>query len=922
MVTEVRQEPVTAIGANSQGGRSRIWIARLLWWLAPLLGLALVLVSAQSAITERRYSSLNGVSGELLARRSVGQTFVARYPGLSGVGVVVGTYGRGNGPSAASLVLHLRAGQAPGSGPDLATAALPAGAVLGENQWYFFSFAPIADSQNRPFYVEVESPDGAAGKALTLFWWQQPDGAGGDPYPYGTAYLNRKPTRGDLAFGLRYSAGPLQAWAQVMRAASGTFSPVGLLILALAALAGGVWALLRLPVILGDPVRRNRWLARTTLPVALAIALLNGWVYLLVTPPWQGPDEDAHFAYAALLDKYDFDVARVQSLDTGSASGEAELMKAVNASLDRSDFTRRVSWTSFPGAPANAGASLFAEVHQPPAYYLLCAVALRAARMLGLSADPYTNPEAALAVMRWVSLLISLGVVVLAWLAGGGFTRTGKDPWLKLLLPLTVALLPMHAFVASVANNDTLGELAVSALFVTLLALFRWPYGLRGVGLALTAVTLTGLGALTKPSAPAAALPLLGLGLVVWLGMLLTRFLRVRASRIGSRRYNPFLVPVLAFALTLLLLVGGVFLAFEPSDLAAGWHTQYWPVTRAPRTASAAARAGSYVLDVGGPASLEVSQYLVPRVDHPALSVVFSGWARLQGGAGDSKAQVIIAEGDRVAGKSLVALPASGEWTQFTVKGAITEGSDPVAIRLSSVTNGRSLQFDDFSLDVQGPSGPWQDPVFTHQLINPSAETGSVALRPLARFLPTEARQIADALANPQPFSKSELWRSYAAAQYRSFLGNFGWVSLPLPDPASLVASLVGLLSAIGLLWLGISRMGRWTELQWLGFISIVALAVAIIVGFAKQMMLAGVGDNPAYPQGRYLFVLSIPIAWLLITGVGAVWSLLMRGVSGLAVKNAAVSGGIEWGVWLWLNALFIFAAYTILAVIVPYYYA
>ena len=43
---------------------------------------------------------------------------------------------------------------------------------------------------------------------------------------------------------------------------------------------------------------------------------------------------------------------------------------------------------------------------------------MRAARFLGLSVDPYIDTDAALRVMRLVSLILSLVIVGLAWLAG------------------------------------------------------------------------------------------------------------------------------------------------------------------------------------------------------------------------------------------------------------------------------------------------------------------------------------------------------------------------------------------------------------------------------------------------------------------------------------------------------------------------
>ncbi|MFL5733325.1 MAG: hypothetical protein ACJ78Q_08995, partial [Chloroflexia bacterium] len=76
----------------------------------------------------------------------------------------------------------------------------------------------------------------------------------------------------------------------------------------------------------------------------------------------------------------------------------------------------------------------------------------------------------------------------------------------------------------------------VSALFVALVALLRWPGGLRGVGLVLVAVWLAWVSGYTKSTAPAASVPLLGLGLLVWgIGRIAYYVLR-RGGRVEGTR--------------------------------------------------------------------------------------------------------------------------------------------------------------------------------------------------------------------------------------------------------------------------------------------------------------------------------------------------------------------------------------------------
>ncbi|HYO50362.1 MAG TPA: hypothetical protein VEW94_10970, partial [Chloroflexia bacterium] len=680
------------------GALKRFWSWHFaLWWLIPLIVVACVLPASYTALTNRRYERINGVPGELLPGHTIGQSFVSRYPNLSGVELRIGTYRQGGGPANATLVLHLRASPAPG--PDLAVATLQRGASLDENPWYLFSFPPIPDSQDKPFYIEVESPDAEPARALTLFWWRHL--AGGDPYAYGAAYQDGQPQEADLTFGLRYSPSPLDAWAQAARAASPNFPPGILVGLFLLIITGVLWAIIYLPRILMDPERRYRWLARWSLPVALAVALVNGLIYVLLIPPWQGPDEQGHFAYAVLLEKQDLDDGLVQAR-LAEGVGDHALLATINASMDRHDFSRRVAGHAAPGAPIDVGNALYWQVRQPAPYYWLCAAALRLTRA-GIEADPYTQPESALRVMRMVSLALSLGVTALAWLAGTLLSRQGKDPWLSLLLPLTITLLPMHAFVASVANSDILAELAVSALFVTLVALLRWPTGMRGVSLAALAVVITLAGTATKPTAIAASLPLLAFGGMAWLAMLAHR-----AAKKSPRRAVQVAAPGAVVLLIFALAAGSLLAAFEPQARAAGWQTSYYPIQYARRSAESASRDGSFVIELAG--TEQASQLLLPPVYHPALEVSFSGWARLEANDGapttEAKASIAALEGGRKAGPVEVTLDPSGGWTLITGTARISESAEQVGLEIGADSTDGRVQFDSLTFDAEGVSRP------------------------------------------------------------------------------------------------------------------------------------------------------------------------------------------------------------------------
>jgi hypothetical protein len=879
-----------------------------------------VIVTSYAALTERRYDRVNGVPGELLAKHSLGQTFVARYPELSGVELWLGTYASGAGPLKATVVLHLRS--APSGGPDLATVRLPAGSLVSENPWYLFSFPPIADSQDRAFYVEMESPDGKPGCAVTFFWWESAGGS--DPYAYGSAFLDRRAQKADLAFGLHYSDSPLQAWAQMARAATAQF-PAGLqIVLLLAGLAGAAWAVVHLPVLLRDREQGARWASRWSLVLALGIGLAHGVIYMLLVPPWQGPDEQSHFAYAALLYRHGLDNGVVEKLDLWGKDRDTALEKAIATSMDRHNYTRWVSWDASPGSPADPGLLSYQETRQSPAYYWLCAAAIGVGRAAGLPVDPYANPDGALLVVRVVSVVLTLAVVALAWLAAallGARMRAG-GLLVLVVLPLTVALLPMHAFIAAMANNDILAEVSVSSLFVALIALLRRPDGLGGAALALLAVFLTGTSALTKSTALAASIPLLGLGLVVWGGMLVTR--RARRASLA--------IPATICAGLVMLSAAVPLLAYEPQEAAAGWQISYWPVRHVPRVPDASAHTGSYVFVLRAPGNAASGfEMLLPPLYHPALDIVFSAWARSSPAQGSSAAtaSISVIDGSRKAGGQEAMLPATGDWTPLTATAHLPESANAATLQISSSAG--AVEFDDLSLKTSSPSGPWDDPVYAPRLLNASAEEAALGIRPwMSTALPAELRQIADAIANPQPFDKPALWRSYADGQFRSFWGIFGYLSVPLPDFVLFVLGSLSIVALCGLGWVAIRTLGNWSFRTWLCVVSFVSLVAAILTGFAQQMMLLADSGIAAYPQGRYLFVLSIPITLLLMAGAWFGFSLLMRlGFRALAAGPGSGSKSWDsaprtmavWAAWLWVNGLVVFAAYCILSLAGPYYY-
>lgn len=913
----------------------------LLQCLLLLAGLLAVLWAGYLAATNRQNSRANGVTTPIAEGVAIGQTFVARYPDLAGVEAQLSTPGH-VAARGATLIMHLKT--APGAATDLATSSIPPGETISDGSWYLFSFPPIADSQGKSYYVEFTSGQSGPGNALSIFRWQSDPKYPSDPYQFGTAYINRKPQQSDLAFGVRYTPSPIVAWQTMLGAAlQGLSLSLRIVLASFGLLALMFCALLWFFRWRGIGMRT--WLLRYALPIVLLATFVNGLLYVLLIPPWQGPDEHGHYTYVALLDRYGLSNRRVQALQWDRPGNDLDnilaLKQTIVASMNRNDWTRRHMGDPLPGGtafqpgPENIFLDFLWETRQPPTYYLLSALALRAARATGIPADPFVNPEVALRIMREVSLVLSLGIAALAWLAGKLLSRN-RDSWLPLLLPLTVTLLPMNAFISSMASNDVMAELSATALFVCLVALVRRPFGWRAVWLAVLAILVGGLCVLSKSTAGVLVPPLLGLGLLLWAGSLLTAYL---ARRIGKHRARR-LTPSLLIASLVLAAVSVVFLAFAPDGEASGWQDTSQGVAnqRAPRVQSSMARDGLAFMQLP-PGDLAYQWVDIP-LGHPAMTMTLSVWVRVPTITGDPPRIGLLVDErgrlPRLGTDTLRSLEAwttvtptvAGAWVPATLSAPATVSDRKMMVRL--MAGGAPTQFDSLSLDgTRAVAMSGQPSRITMPVLNPSFEIESIGMRAsLERFVPTDEVEIIEELINRQSYDKVAVWQRFAYRQFRSFWGNFGWLSIPLPESVYALFNALVLGAFVGLAWSGLRRAGRWRWQDWLAPVCLVALGAIIVVGFARQMTSASILGVFTDPQGRYLFVMMTPVVWLLLSGLGALWSLFARSGALAArwagadkLRPAGIYISMPWGVWLWSSGLIMFAGYSLLALILPYYY-
>ena len=252
---------------------------------------------------------------------------------------------------------------------------------------------------------------------------------------------------------------------------------------------------------------RSRF-ALAVLALILLAFLGLGVAWDRATPPFDNPDEPAHWNYVKFV------ATRFQ-------------LPVLRPGDDPAQLLSKLVSEHFP--PGQSIATIRYEFHQPPLYYASAAVLYKLT--LGLPQRQHVE------VVRLLSLLYGLATVWLSWL----FARllAPREHWLALATAAFVAFVPMHINMAAAVDNDALSNMLLT---LTVVLLLRWLQ--RGVGWkgAIAIGFVIGLGALTKVST-LVALPL----------AVLTAFLRWRRADAGHDPLPPLGALVVSGVVTLLV---------------------------------------------------------------------------------------------------------------------------------------------------------------------------------------------------------------------------------------------------------------------------------------------------------------------------------------------------------------------------------
>ncbi|MFW5940247.1 MAG: DUF2142 domain-containing protein [Chloroflexota bacterium] len=164
----------------------------------------------------------------------------------------------------------------------------------------------------------------------------------------------------------------------------------------------------------------------------LTAYLFVGSLYAIYTPPWQAPDEPAHYNYIRQLSGGRLPVIEPDDYD------EAYRREIVSARFD----------------PAYSIDPLTYEDWQPPLYYLLLT-------------PIYLLFSGLLLPLRLTNVVLGAGVVGLTYVVSRQVWP--RKQWPALLAASFVAFLPQHVAMLAAVNNDSLAELLIGVLLALLL---------------------------------------------------------------------------------------------------------------------------------------------------------------------------------------------------------------------------------------------------------------------------------------------------------------------------------------------------------------------------------------------------------------------------------------------------------------------
>ena len=180
--------------------------------------------------------------------------------------------------------------------------------------------------------------------------------------------------------------------------------------------------------------------------VILLIAAIHGLVYIFLIPPWEHNDEPGHFEYASLI----ANLGRLPS----RGEFDQKIRREIASSMIETGFTSRreinVAELGLLSLEDKVWISI-EQVGREPIYYWLISWPLRLVK--------HTDVVVQVRLVRILSVLFLLLTVSFGFLIA---TDLFTDRILKMIVPLTLALLPGFVHRMTAINNDVLAVFVYS----------------------------------------------------------------------------------------------------------------------------------------------------------------------------------------------------------------------------------------------------------------------------------------------------------------------------------------------------------------------------------------------------------------------------------------------------------------------------
>ena len=590
------------------------------------------------------------------------------------------------------------------------------------------------------------------------------------------------------------------------------------------------------------------------LAIVLVVGFAHGLIYVFIMPPWQHYDEPNHFEYSWLIANR----GRLPNL----GDYDQGMRRTVALSMIESDFFRGLDFApDLASVEEPIWIGQFSQLADPPLYYIIGALPLFLIQTDEVDTQLYA--------VRLVSLLLYLLSIFFAWGAIKEITSDGNP--LRIIVPLTIALLPGFTDVMTSVNN-IVGATAIFSLFI-------WG-SLR--------LIVRGFSWINFLWAGAAVLLCLWTSVTVYASIPLFLVSLLFSIFRGSFRWVPWSIFVLGGLASLIL----VFSWGDPR----GWYRsilQDIPV----REVNTKAVSGEYVFQVDsqGIVSPEWVGPLFQSVgkDLPSGAYTFGAWMwasqaiRVQtpiiGTGGKSYSEnVDLGLEPRFFAMpfTLAAETPNRVWIMLAPEAGRSQTGIVYYDGLVLSKGERPVETPPIFFNSSGSEGTWGDSEFINLIKNPSAEEAGVQIQSWAnrvggRIIPDD--NLPSLLMTYITDWSGAGWHYRLVIEnlFQTFWGKFGWGQVSLTGRYSFTILLViNLLAFLGLLiWFTrqvLERgLGQSQVIPFWETVFFLAIILLILWGGAMIRGASYLPYNRLYlPVARYVYPSIIPTVMTLSLGI------------------------------------------------------